>query len=51
MNTKHKYPLCICLLFYTLLLAACGGGGGGNATTTTPDSDWDTMKWDDGNWK
>jgi hypothetical protein len=40
------------LLFCSLVLVGCGssGGGGGDDETPTGSSNWDEMKWDQGNW-
>ena len=35
-----------------MMLAACGGGGGGKPPADPPagSSNWDSMKWNEGNW-
>lgn len=46
---SSKWLLLVALAFLT---AGCGGGGsgGGDSGTTTPSSEWDTMKWNEGQW-
>ncbi len=38
----------ILVLLMPLLLVACGGGG--SSGDTEPSSNWDEMKWDQGEW-
>ena len=37
--------------FLSLLMSACSGGGSGEATVDPASSDWDTLVWDQGDWK
>lgn len=51
-----KIPIAVpAILLFAFLLTACSGGGGGDPATLTSDptsgSNWDQMKWDQGQWQ
>jgi len=45
----RRYRFAI-VLGLCLGLAACGGGGGDSSSPPAPSNNWDSMRWDQGNW-
>jgi hypothetical protein len=48
---KHRTWMYLIVAIVAMMLSACGGGGGDGDDNTTASSKWDTMKWDQGQWK
>jgi len=48
---RHNAIVYLIVALTAIMLSACGGGGGGGDGNVTASSQWDTMKWDQGEWK
>jgi hypothetical protein len=46
---QHRAWMYLVIAVVAMMLSACGGGGGGD--TAANGSNWDEMKWDQGQWK
>ena len=49
---RNNWMVWLTIATMMILLSACGGGGGGGGddNTTASGNQWDTMKWDQGQW-
>lgn len=51
-RTGNKGFLWVALLVFSLtVLIGCGGGGGGSSSNQNQSGNWDTMVWDQDNWR